>query len=157
MLNRLASLAMSNFSKPCLVNLISKYTHLVHVFPIYHFLLHNLIVKWTHFRTSMVGSLGAWLFRVKTTLNIQTLLVLTAHILKYKCPICPVETEWPTVQALTRNMRSASLQISIIKISFCYSSTKAYGVGTHMLWVIKRIVLMRRFFWAPKTKVEITG
>ena len=27
----------------------------------------------------------------------------------------------------------------------------------HMLWVLKRTVSMRRFFWAPKTYVKIDG
>ena len=37
------------------------------------------------------------------------------------------------------------------KLTFLFLSQK------HMLWVLKRTVSMRRFFWAPKTYVKIDG
>ena len=37
------------------------------------------------------------------------------------------------------------------KINFLISQSK------HMLWVLKRTVLMRRFFWVPKTYVQTDG
>ena len=37
------------------------------------------------------------------------------------------------------------------KINFLISKPK------HMLWVLKRTVSMRRFFWAPKTYVKADG
>ena len=41
-----------------------------------------------------------------------------------------------------------SLDKSVIKINFLISEPK------HMLWVLKRTVSMRQFFWAPKTYVK---
>ena len=40
---------------------------------------------------------------------------------------------------------------SVMKILFFISQPK------HMLWVLKRTVSVRRFFWAPKTYVKTDG
>ena len=49
------------------------------------------------------------------------------------------------------NVTEALVKSAYQKFNFLISKPK------HMLWVLKRTVSMRRFFWAPKTFVKIDG
>ena len=58
----------------------------------------------------------------------------------------PVGKELKT-QTISRPLVKSAYQ----KINFLISQPK------HMLWVLKRTVSMRQFFWAPKTYVQTDG
>ena len=72
--------------------------------------------------------------------------------MKYDLIICPFYLK--KAQLFLTNPRNLTGPIwaqdksAYSKIDFRISQPK------HMLWVLKRIVSMRRFFWAPKTYVK---
>ena len=62
--------------------------------------------------------------------------------------------------------RPPDLKECVLKTYFSYFSIKTYVMGSHMLWVVKRTVSMRRFFrtvsmrrffWLPTTIPEVSS
>ena len=74
---------------------------------------------------------------------------LTAGFLSFSSLMC-VQTLWKAKTGCNRDIvitRPPDTS-AYLKIIFLISESK------HMLWVLKRTVLLRRFFWAPKTHVK---